>query len=200
MTRPLLDQPFYFMRHAESAANAAELIAGSTDSPLSPRGVDQAQTAASRLVGLGIAAIYTSPQSRARDTAQPLANLLAMTPTVIDDIRERHWGTLEMQPLSAIRDRNMTAPEGESLADFENRTWAAISGIAGPAPALIVAHSGTMRVLRARLGLGDIRNWVGNAEPVRFEPPMDPGEGWRLTTLDGQPSEAAHRPFPGSPQ
>ena len=197
MTVPLFDKPFYFMRHAESAANAAELIAGSTDSPLSPRGVDQAQTAATRLARLGIAAIYTSPQSRARDTAQPAADLLGLTPHVIADIRERHWGVLEMQPLSAIRDRTMTAPEGESLADFEARTWAALSGITGVTPALIVAHSGTMRVLRERLGVGDIRNWVGNAEPVRFEPPSASGSGWRVTTLDGQPSEAAHRPFPG---
>ena len=197
MATPLFDQPFYFMRHAESMANAAERIAGSTDSPLSPRGVAQAAAAAERLASLDIAAIYTSPQSRARDTAQPLADRLGLTPQIVPDIRERHWGTLELQPLTAIRDRKMTAPEGESLADFEERTWAALSALVGPTPALVVAHSGTMRVLRVRLGVGDLRNWVGNAEPVRLEPPIATGAGWRLTTLDGAAAETAHRPFPG---
>ena len=200
MVISLFDRPFYFMRHAESAANAAERIAGSTDSPLSDRGREQALAAAERLADIGIAAIHCSPQSRARDTAQAAADRLGLTLQIVPDIRERHWGVLEMEPLSAIVDRTMTAPDGESLAAFEARTWAALTGIAGPEPALIVAHSGTMRVLRSKLGLGDIRNWVGNAEPVRFEPPSAPGDTWRLTTLDGQPAETAHRPFPGGRQ
>lgn len=197
MSVPLLDRPFFFMRHGESAANAAERIAGSTESPLTARGHDQARRAAARLAGLGITAIYTSPQSRALETARPLAEQLGLALQVVPDIRERHWGTLELEPLSAITDRAMTAPEGESLAVFEARTWAALKAIAGPEPALVVAHSGTMRVLRARLGLGDIRDWVGNAEPVRFEPPPAPGAAWRLTTLEGRPAETAHTPFPG---
>ncbi|NBC34663.1 MAG: histidine phosphatase family protein [Alphaproteobacteria bacterium] len=197
MSVPLFDRPFYFMRHGESEANAAERIAGSTDSPLTLRGRDQARRAAARLAGTGIAAIYASPQSRALDTARPVAETLGLDLQVIPDIRERHWGALELEPLSAITDRTMTAPEGESLADFEARTWAALAAIAGPVPALVVAHSGTMRVLRARLGVGDIRDWVGNAEPVRFDPPPAPGAVWRLTTLEGRPAETAHTPFPG---
>lgn len=197
MSVPLFDRPFYFMRHGESAANAAERIAGSTESPLTPRGHAQARQAAERLAGLGIAAIYASPQSRALETARPLAGHLGLELQVVPDIRERHWGALELKPLSAITDRTMTAPEGESLAAFEARTWSALAAIAGPAPALVVAHSGTMRVLRARLGIGDIRDWVGNAEPVRFDPPTGPGAVWRLTTLEGRPAETVHTPFPG---
>ena len=186
MTVRFLDAPFYFMRHGESEANAASLIAGGgTDSPLTPRGLAQAEAAADLLTPVAPAAILVSPQSRAMDTATPLARRLGLTLQPVAGLSERHWGMLEGRPLSDIRDRAMTALGGESLADFEARVWAALSAIVGPAPAVIVAHSGTMRVLRSRLGIGDVPEWVGNAVPVRFTPPAAPGLAWTMDALSG---------------
>jgi probable phosphoglycerate mutase len=201
MTVRLFEKPFYFMRHGESAANAARLIAGAgTDSPLTGRGRAQAEAAAGLLAPLAPKAIYASPQSRALDTAAPLAARLGLAVRPVDDLRERHWGALEGRPLSDIRDRAMTAPGGESLAGFEERVWAALSAIAGPEPAVVVAHSGTMRVLRKRLGIGDVVEWVGNALPVRFSPPDGPGAAWAMAALAGGSVDAHNVRYGGGAQ
>jgi probable phosphoglycerate mutase len=193
MTVPLFDAPFFFMRHGESVANAAGLIAGGgTDSPLTERGRDQSEAAAELLAPLAPRAVFVSPQGRAVDTAAPIARRLGLTPQPVADLYERHWGVLEGRPLSDIVDRSMTAPGGESLDEFEARVWAALAGIAGPAPALVVAHSGTMRVLRSRLGIGDVFEWVGNALPVRFAPPERPGGAWTMAALAGEGPVDAH--------
>jgi probable phosphoglycerate mutase len=198
MTQPLLNGPFFFMRHGESAANAAGLIAGGgTDSPLTERGRAQAEAAAALLAPLAPKAIHVSPQSRAVETARPLAERLGIALTPVADLHERHWGAMEGRPLSEIVDRAMTAPGGESLAGFEERVWAALSAIAGPAPAVVVAHSGTMRVLRSRLGIGDVFEWVGNALPVRFAPPRRPDGVWTMAALEGGPVDAHNVRYAG---
>jgi len=183
--RALFDGPFYFLRHGESEANAASLIAGSTDTPLTPQGRAQAQAAAERVRGLGIAAVHTSTLARAADTAAPIAAALGLPVHFWDGLCERHWGDWELQPLARIRDRAITAPGGESLTDYEDRVWRTCAGLSGPAPALIVAHSGTIRVLRKRLGIGDVFEWVGNAVPVRFDPPAGGTGAWAMSTVGG---------------
>ena len=185
----LFQRPFYFLRHGESEANVAGLIAGSTETPLTQAGHTQAKAAAETLSRLDIRSIYCSPQGRAADTAAPIARQFGLPVTTLDGLRERHWGVLELKPLGDIRDRSKTAPEGESLAAFEDRTWQALESIDGPSPILVVAHSGTMRVLRVRLGIGDIHGWVPNASPIRFLPPNSASSPsnrtWRFEMLDG---------------
>ena len=176
----VLDGGFYFLRHGESAANRARVIAGSTDSPLTPTGRLQAGSAVDRLLGVGIAAIYTSPQSRAADTAAIVARALELPVTRIADLRERDWGEMEGQSLDAITDRSITPAGGESKAGFEARVMAALAGLAGPHPALVVAHSGVLRTLRNVLGPGDEPGWIGNALPVHCAPGPDSGH-WRFT-------------------
>jgi probable phosphoglycerate mutase len=185
----LFQGPFYFLRHGESEANIAGLIAGSTETPLTARGHAQAEAAAQVLARLDIRSIYCSPQQRAADTAAPIARQFGLPVTTLDGLRERHWGVLELKPLEEIRDRSQTAPQGESLAGFEDRTWQALESIDGPSPVLVVAHSGTMRVLRVRLGIGDVHGWVPNASPIRFAPPDEAagpsGQPWRFEMLEG---------------
>ena len=185
----LFQRPFYFLRHGESEANLAGLIAGSTETPLTARGRSQAEAAAEALSRLEIRSIYCSPQQRAADTAAPIARQFGLPLTTLDGLRERHWGVLELKPLEEIRDRSQTAPNGESLSDFEDRTWQALESIDGPSPVLVVAHSGTMRVLRVKLGIGDVHGWVPNASPIRFLPPQSPSDPseqtWRFEMLDG---------------
>lgn len=188
--RALFDGPFFFLRHGESEANLASLIAGSTDTPLTETGRAQAAAAAERVRGLGIAAVYTSTLARAAETAMPIAAALGLPVRHLEGLCERNWGEWELRPLSWIRDRTITAPGGESLADYEDRVWRTCAGLHGPAPALIVAHSGTIRVLRKRLGIGDVYGWVGNGVPVRFEPPPGGSGAWRMTTVDGGPVDA----------
>ncbi|MEO8442074.1 MAG: hypothetical protein ABI547_06270 [Betaproteobacteria bacterium] len=44
-------------------------------------------------------------------------------------------------------------------------------------------HSGVFRVLCRTLGLNEPDAPYRNAQPVRFEPPAEPGSGWRRESL-----------------
>ena len=180
----LLDGPFYFLRHGESEANRAELIAGSTDTPLTPKGRLEAGRAADRLIGCGIQAIYTSTLSRARDTAAIVAAALEMPFTLVSGLEERDWGEMEGLPLSAITDRSITPNGGEGFQQFEDRVMGTLGRINGQTPALVVAHSGLLRVLRNRLGSGDVPGWVGNALPIHCVPPAQSDLPWAFTQME----------------
>ncbi|MBQ3708219.1 MAG: histidine phosphatase family protein [Clostridia bacterium] len=62
---------------------------------LTPLGVLQADAAAKRLCEEGIGAIYTSPQGRARQTADAAAKVLGLTPVVLDFMHELHWSSAD---------------------------------------------------------------------------------------------------------
>jgi len=177
----LFDQSsFWFLRHGETIANAAGRIAGSLDTPLTDLGWEQARRAADSLLGHGIAAIWTSPLRRARDTALVVADRLALPVQQVPDLAERHWGAWEGLDRAVLL-RSATPPGGEGPQDFADRVWRGLQAISPPHPVLIVAHSGVARVLRARLlGGDDAAGQVGNAIPLRF---VRQGQEWRWSEI-----------------
>src|SRR5687768_2128817 len=90
----LFTRPFYYLRHGETEANASRIIAGSLDVDLTPLGREQAQAAARALSREPITAVYSSPLRRARETAEPVAEALALPIILIGEIAERNWGEL----------------------------------------------------------------------------------------------------------
>ncbi|MGK9236537.1 histidine phosphatase family protein [Inquilinus limosus] len=189
-------QPFYFLRHGQSVANRDRVIAGSLDSPLTGLGEVQAREAAPALAGCGIRCIVASPQRRALRTAEIVAEVLGLPVSTDPGLVERRWGVLEGRPI-AERTEYFAAPEGgESWEAFRDRAWAACAPIlaAGPAPLLIVAHAGIMRVLRDRLGLGFEMQSIGNALPMRFIPPGTAGLPWRVDPVTKLQPEPASTP------
>ncbi|MBB1492148.1 MULTISPECIES: histidine phosphatase family protein [unclassified Paracoccus (in: a-proteobacteria)] len=158
---------FLFMRHGETGANAADVICGSTDLPLTPRGHEQARQAAVALAGCGIARIITSPLLRACQTAEAMAATTRAPVVVAEGLAERNWGEWEGRPRAILR-RDQTPPGGESPAGFRDRIRAALAAIDPGQPVLIVAHSGTDREIHAalttaphrRMGNGEIRLWT----------------------------------------
>lgn len=60
-----------------------ERLDRSPDSALSPVGIERAIVLASRLKDSGISAVYTSDRQRTIKTAEPLAQLLKIKPTVV---------------------------------------------------------------------------------------------------------------------
>jgi len=68
---------FYFVRHGQSEANAARLIADSTPK-LTKLGREQAIETANSLKDIKITKILTSPLIRARQTAEIIASELGL--------------------------------------------------------------------------------------------------------------------------
>ncbi len=86
------------VRHAESVANAEGRMQGQLDYPLSETGLEQAERLASWLAasGLHFHASYSSPLSRARQTALALTQTLRLPePQFLPELAEIHAGSLQ---------------------------------------------------------------------------------------------------------
>lgn len=73
----------FFVRHAESEANAAGLMAGMLDTPLSSKGKQQAKQAGKDLSNKSIELVVCSPLTRTRQTAEIIAKEIGYDPTKI---------------------------------------------------------------------------------------------------------------------
>ena len=71
------------VRHGETDWNRDNRFQGHADPPLNDTGRAQASALAANLAGMALAAAYTSPLRRARETAEVLGAALALTP--VDD-------------------------------------------------------------------------------------------------------------------
>ena len=182
-TAPFFRVPFFYLRHGQSTYNRDGLIAGSVDPALTDLGHAQAEEAAAVLLDHGIGTIHASAAQRARHTAAPLADRLGLPVQTHSDLWERNWGVLEGAPMSRLPERHRTAEQGESLADFNLRVMRTLADLPGPGPILVVAHSGTLRVLRMVLGAGDIPRSIDNALPIRIDPPAGGDGFWRFVAL-----------------
>ncbi|HEX6436811.1 MAG TPA: histidine phosphatase family protein [Candidatus Binatia bacterium] len=77
-------QRVFLVRHAERFNDSRE------DPPLTAEGKERAKALADMLRDAGVSAIITSQWIRAKDTAQPLADLLKITPEVIPTVDPPH--------------------------------------------------------------------------------------------------------------
>jgi broad specificity phosphatase PhoE len=155
-------------RHGETADNANGLILGRHDPPLSEAGREQAAALAARARRAGVVAVWTSPLARARQTASIVAAAVGCDAVIINDLIESDRGTWEGQSVAELArsspelhtafergDPGFVFPGGESLLDQVQRTRRALNEVAaGAAPALVVAHAGTIRAALLALGRG----------------------------------------------
>lgn len=141
------------VRHGETDWNAAGRLQGHTDRPLSDYGREQARRLADELAGEALDAIYASDLTRARETAEIVAERLRLPVALDPDLREKDWGNWE----------GLTSTErfgvelvGESTEQHQRRMLRALGRIAAKYPygrVLVVTHGGSMRrVQTAALG------------------------------------------------
>ena len=81
----------YFVRHGQSASNAAPgamALPGEQGDRLTERGFEQARAVADRLGEARATRILTSPLRRARETAEVIAERLELPITEVEDLRE----------------------------------------------------------------------------------------------------------------
>ncbi|MEQ9347397.1 MAG: histidine phosphatase family protein [Thalassospira sp.] len=173
--------PFVFIRHGETGANRAGIIAGSSEPPLNETGRAQASAIAPLMAQGTWQAVYVSPQDRARKTAQ-LA-LPDYTTHVLDGLRERHWGDLEGRPVGELCPRFETPPNGEGFdAMCQRVSFAMQQALAEVSDELtvIVAHSGVARCILYMTGFEADGPRVPNAIPILFRPTQT---GWEYDYL-----------------
>lgn len=154
----------YLVRHGQTEWNALGRLQGQLDSPLTARGIEQAQGMAAELDGLGIDRIVSSPLGRASCTAEIIADRLGVPVEHADELVEVHHGELagltwdeideEDAGIRAARgaDRyNWSFPGGESYATARLRAQAFLTSLDEGTPVLAVAHEMIGRMLRAEL-------------------------------------------------
>jgi probable phosphoglycerate mutase len=153
-------------RHGETDDNAPpRRVQGRLDPPLNDRGREQARELARKVAAEHeVAALWVSNQRRALETAAIVAEAIGLEPRVDPRFAEADWGRWQGRLVEDIeRDEpellaefaasppDFRFPEGESLQEHMDRTWAALDDVAaGPLPALVVCHGGTIRCALAR--------------------------------------------------
>jgi alpha-ribazole phosphatase len=100
----------YLIRHGATEGNEKEKrYKGSIDVPISEKGIRQVEACAefirSTLDGAPLSAVYSSPLSRAYRSAEILAEPFGLSPVIIPDMRERHFGKWEGLTFNEIRDQ-----------------------------------------------------------------------------------------------
>lgn len=175
----------YFIRHGESEFNASHVWNGSSDTPLTPKGREQAKRAGqkAREQGLVFDVIISSPLARAHDTAKHLASELNYPHDKIildDSFIERDFGKLEgrkdlVAGTKYVIDESAIDPyDGvERLIDLQKRMddFLAYLHNLPHDTILVVGHGGSGRALRRAIqkeSLNKRGKSLHNAELVRF--------------------------------
>jgi len=147
----------YLVRHGESEANAAGVFAGQTDSPLTPKGREQAKVVATALRPIHFDRIVTSTLSRTKDTAAEIAAGRGVPVEAFADLNEIDLGDAAGKPFDEVRglpgyesDGFHQWPGGESLDQVVTRAMRVIDRLAAESPGTticIVGHGGVTRIL-----------------------------------------------------
>lgn len=155
-------------RHGQTPWNTQMRIQGRTDIPLSDIGHAQAARFAKRLASHRIDSIYTSPLSRAMETACILAQPHELSPISTPLMLERDFGSWEGLPYAELKERfpaqtaqwelnpaEYVPPGAEPLLDVLRRCEEFLAAIrqahAYEETLLIVGHSVPLRLLLSTL-------------------------------------------------
>lgn len=150
------------VRHGETDWNQQRKIQGYRDIPLNARGRAQAGLAAEYLAGEKWDWMYSSPLSRAYDTASAIAERVGIRNIRVDQrLRERSFGEAEGIDVNLYREKYSGAPipGAETWEDVQARAVEVINYLAMRHPdsrVLAVAHGGFISVLLALLSNGEI--------------------------------------------
>lgn len=152
------------VRHGETEWNRVRRIQGRSDIPLNDTGRSQARRTASALRSESWDAVYSSPLSRAFETAEIIAEMLGLAaPTPLEAVIERHYGEAEGLSGSELDARfpgTTAVPGRERRSDAAARAIPALIDLGGHRPGgrlLVVSHGGLIRsvLMRIEPGAGD---------------------------------------------
>lgn len=131
-----------FVRHGETTSQITNKYIGVTDIPLSERGKRQALSLARTFAREKLDAIYTSPLTRAKETADPIAKMLYLEAQVVSDLCDRNYGIWEGLTMDEIQEKypnehdlwyktwpEYEVPQGESERQVYERNGSALKKI-----------------------------------------------------------------------
>ncbi len=160
----------YIVRHCQSMGNIEKRFQGRFDAAVSPDGEKQLDLLALRFRNVYLDAIYTSPLSRARKTAEAVNRFHHLPVQAMDGLLELDVGEMENLPLTEIGSKFPAVaehwdkspdlcefPGGETMKQAYGRINAAVDQIisANPGKTVFVAtHGGVIRNLYARVCFG----------------------------------------------
>jgi Fructose-2,6-bisphosphatase len=153
------------IRHGETLWNKEGRIQGTSDIELSTVGIEQARLLALSLKDQPIGAIHTSPLKRALQTAEIINEFHRKEIQIHQDLMEMDQGDFEGFSFKELMARqkdflnkwiadpaSVKMPNGESLAQLQERAWRALEKIISKEEnALVVAHNFTIAAILCRI-------------------------------------------------
>lgn len=184
----------YLIRHGETAWNRESRIQGREDVPLDREGLEQARECAAAFEGVRLAAVLTSPLSRARRTAELIAGVTGAPVYVEPDLTERDFGSVSGRVVDIFNPEKYAA-DLEPLDEVAERALAVIRRRAGELTGdfAAVSHGGTINAVLRSLSHGQIgsgRTRLRNAGVCALE--AENGE-LRLISWNLPASEAVNK-------
>ena len=189
----------YLVRHGEAEGNAQEFFQGSIDTALTEKGLRQLDCLAERFRNIHLDAVYTSPFSRARQTAEAVNRYHGLTLIPDERLCEINAGDWEHQKWAdlpqmfpeeyALWTQKMyafCAPHGDKMTDVYARMRDAVTEIAAANAGKTIAvasHGCALRNFLCFVEFGDITRlkdvgWADNTAVSLAE--YDRESGWRL--------------------
>lgn len=181
----------YIFRHGQTDYNVSRRVMGQLDIPLNETGLTQATKLAEKMLDKQIKVIYTSPLSRAKQTAQIVSKKIGASLISDNKLKERNNGKLEghivhgtdnpaeyqtdynqlelFLPVAQLNDNNWKPDGGESRTECWERAKKAITTIVKKTPYDTIAistHSVIMRGILNMVGMNDEK--IGNCEYVKL--------------------------------
>ena len=195
------------VRHGRTPWNKDKIFRGSKDIPLDDTGREEAWAVAEWLKDETIHAAYTSPLSRARDTAMAIAqhhNLEVIGLPGLADLCYGDWEGVSLQEVKVkyadlyrqweTSPHSVRFPRGETLEELRTRSLAAVDEVVQRHPdqvVLLAAHRAVNKVLIAALiGLDNSHFWRIAQDTTcvnRFHLVQDPqrvGKTWYLISIN----------------
>jgi len=189
----------YLVRHGQTAWNKEEIFRGRTDVPLDETGLKQAELVGEYFRETEIRAIYSSPLSRAWQTAERIARNHNLEVQALPGIIDMSFGNWEgcahheiqkMDPetyrLWKEEPHRVTLPGGEGLDQVRMRALAALEEVIGKDPGktlILVSHRVINKVLLcAILGLDNSHFWQIKQDTTAINR-IDHGRGMYVLSL-----------------
>jgi len=166
----------YLIRHGRTRWNKEEVFRGTADVPLDEMGRREAEKVAEALCGRGIEVVYSSPLSRAKETAEAIAARCGAPLHIMEELRDLDFG--EWQGLSRLEvqerypdlyflwerePHRVVFPGGEDLDAVRKRATGALERIKEAHPhqgVALVSHRVVLKVLTCfLLGLDNSHFW-----------------------------------------